>query len=210
MLPSTTQPFIIPIYLDLVATFVMAVTGAVAAIRRGYDYIGVMILAFLVGVGGGVLRDGVFLNRVPLAVRDSRYLATVLLACIAGFLFAKARREVRTAMMVIDAIGLGCYAVFGTETSLDAGVSVIGAGMIGLINGIGGGLLRDISMREEPVLFQPSEHYAGAAILGIIVFLTLDSLEVGRLAAGTAGVIATTGLRVLSAYFGWRTKAMGS
>lgn len=205
---STSQPFVIPIYLDLIAVFVMAITGAVAAIRRGYDYVGVVTLAFLVGVGGGILRDGLFLQRVPLAMRVDGYLATVLAACVAGFVFTRVGREIGILMLVIDAIGVGAYAVFGTQASLEAGVSLIGAALIGVINSVGGGLLRDIFMREEPLLFKPSEHYAGAALLGIIVFAALDHWGVGRSVAGILGVIATTALRILSVYFGWRTRAV--
>lgn len=206
---ATEQPFFIPTFLDLLAAFISAATGAVAGIRRGYDYVGVLILAFLVGVGGAVLRDGVFLQRIPVAIKDGNYLIAVLAACVAGAIFVRARREIRIVLVVIDAIGVGAYAMVGTQASLDAGLSALGAGLVGLINGVGGGLLRDIAIREEPMLFQPGEHYAGTAIMGIALFLVLDRLGVSHLIAGTAGVALTAGLRVLSMYFGWRTKAFG-
>ncbi|HEX7251032.1 MAG TPA: TRIC cation channel family protein, partial [Burkholderiales bacterium] len=71
-------PFQLPIEFDLAAVFLLALTGVWAAAHRRYDVIGAFILAFASGVGGGLLRDAVFLNEMPLVVRDARYLWAIL------------------------------------------------------------------------------------------------------------------------------------
>jgi uncharacterized membrane protein YeiH len=75
----------LPLSFDLIATFVSALAGALAAVRRQYDFIGVFTLAFVAGLGGALIRDGIYLNTgPPAAVRDSRYLIAVLAATLLG------------------------------------------------------------------------------------------------------------------------------
>ena len=77
--------FTLPLYIDLSATCLYAMTGALLAIRRHYDVIGMFVLALVSGVGGGLIRDGIFIQHgPPLAISDGRYLAVVILGCIAA------------------------------------------------------------------------------------------------------------------------------
>ena len=57
--------FTLPIYIDLTATCLYAMTGALLAIRRHYDVIGLFVLALVSGVGGGLIRDGIFIQHGP-------------------------------------------------------------------------------------------------------------------------------------------------
>ena len=77
-------PFLLPIWFDLAAVFLFALTGVWAATRRGYDIVGAFLLAFVTGVGGGLLRDGIFLQEVPFVIRDGRYIWAVLAALVIG------------------------------------------------------------------------------------------------------------------------------
>ncbi len=198
--------FYIPIYLDLLATFVFALTGATGAIQRKFDYIGVLMIALLSGVGGSILRDGVFLQQVPLVIRDARYLPVIVLACFAAILFTRLRRGIQMTLVLIDAFGLGAYAVIGTQASTDAGIPVLGALLVGMLNAVGGSMLRDISIRETPMVFLPTEHYAGAALAGGAVFLGLVAAGAHRGVAGSVAIALTILIRMLSVYFGWRTR----
>src|SRR5215469_15704008 len=79
--------FALPIYIDLAATFLFGLTGALAALKRGYDWIGLLALAFAAAVGGGLLRDGIFISEGPPAVtKDSRYMLVIVAAAGVGFL----------------------------------------------------------------------------------------------------------------------------
>lgn len=205
------EPFYIPVALDVMAVFVFAFTGALMAIQRGYDYIGLLVIATLSGIGGSLLRDGIFLqNGPPLAISDNRYFAAIVIACIAGIFVSRLRREIQLTLMLIDAFGLGAYAMVGTQASLNAGIAPLGSMLVGIINAVGGSFMRDIAMREEPLILKPSEHYVGAAIGGVILFLGVDHAGYSRLLAGTLGIITTMAIRIASYYFGWKTRPLGS
>ena len=152
--------FTLPIYFDLGATLLYALTGALVAIRRHYDIIGLFVLAFVSGLGGGLIRDCVFIqNGPPLAMKDSNYLYAVLAGCAVAVVFGRRVDRLQKAFLLADALGLGAYAVVGVEHSLNAGLSVLPAIMVGTINASGGGLLRDVLVRDEPLLLKPGQLY---------------------------------------------------
>ena len=80
----TTTSFLLPIEFDLAATFLMAMTGVWAASRRGYDIVGAFTLAFVSGVGGGLLRDSIFLSQPPVVMQNPLYLLAVVAAVAVG------------------------------------------------------------------------------------------------------------------------------
>jgi uncharacterized membrane protein YeiH len=110
---------------------------------------------------------------------------------------------------LVDALGLGAYAVVGIEKSINAGLSIPAAVLVGVINAVGGGLLRDLLVRDEPLLLKPGQFYALAALGGclLFVFLTMHfSMPAPRAAVIT--IACTFVLRVLAITFNWRTKPL--
>ena len=200
--------FTLPIWFDLGATFAFALTGALAAIKRGYDIVGVFFLALASGLGGGLIRDGIFISSpgsTPL-LTDPRYIELVVAATIVGALFARHVTRFRRVVALIDAAGLGAYAAFGTQKALQAGLAVPAAVLVGVINAAGGGLLRDIITREEPLVFRPGQFYVLTAVAGAVTFVAL-SINLG-LSATSSALIAigvTFVFRVLTIVFNWRT-----
>ena len=162
----TSAEFHLPVWFDLGATFAFALTGALAAIKRGYDIVGVFFLALASGIGGGLIRDGVFIPggvATPL-LTDPRYVELIVAATIAGALFGGRVKKFHRLVAIVDALGLGAYAAFGTEKALTAGLAVPAAVLVGVINAAGGGLLRDIITREEPLVFRPGQFYVLTAL----------------------------------------------
>jgi uncharacterized membrane protein YeiH len=195
--------FNLPITYDLLATFLFAVTGALMAYRKGYDYLGLFALALAAGAGGGLIRDGIFLQQGPPAfVSDWRYLAVVLAA---GFLVIIAGEHIKRINLVIllaDGLGLGLYAVVGAQKSINLGLSVLAAGLIGLINAVGGGLLRDVLSRSEPIIFQPGQLYAMAALAGVATFLGLGvGFKINAQLAALISIGVAFAIRILSIVF---------
>jgi uncharacterized membrane protein YeiH len=201
-----------PVYLDLAASFFCAITGALAAVQKRYDLVGLFVLALVTGVGGALLRDGIFLQGGPPAVvQDGRYLLSVAAAAAVTTLFARHLSRLRTAFVIADAIALGLYSVVGAAKTLAAGLPAVAAVLVGVVNGVGGGILRDVLVREEPLLFRPSELYAIAALAGCGLFVALRVwLLASASVAGLAGIGVTIALRLLAIRLGWKTGALWS
>jgi uncharacterized membrane protein YeiH len=199
--------FEFPIYFDLGATLLFGLSGALLAARRGYDPVGLFVVALTTGVGGGLLRDGLFLQQgPPVCVQDGRYLLVIAVASVLGYFFAAWLDRIRGLLFVVDALGLGIYAVVGAQKSLALGLGGGAAIFIGTINAVGGGLVRDVLVREEPFLFKPGEYYALVAAAGAALFcLFVAELEWAPLRAALVAIAATFVLRVVSHRLGWKT-----
>jgi uncharacterized membrane protein YeiH len=203
--------FLLPIWFDLAAVFLFALTGVWAATKRGYDVVGAFVLAFVAGVGGGLLRDGIFLQEMPVVMKDGRFLYAVLAAVIVGALAQRLAERFEQLLAYVDAAAIGVYAVYGANKSLVAGVPPEAAVLVGLCNAVGGGLLRDVVVREEPLLLKPGQLYFLATLVGCIGFVVMShhyGVEVER-AAWTA-IAVTMLLRVAAIRFNWRTTAFSA
>jgi uncharacterized membrane protein YeiH len=208
--PVVDHPFQLPLFVDLGAVVLLSATGAIEGMRKRYDMVGVAVLALVTGLGGALLRDGVFLQSgPPAALRDARYLAAVLGGATLGVLFARGFHRLKLVVAIVDALGLGLYAVYGAQKAMLAGLPLLAATLVGTVNAVGGGLMRDVLVREEPFLFKPGGFYALAAVAGATTFVLLDGLAgpVTNLAAA-AGVAVTLGLRFGSIRLGWKTGAL--
>jgi len=201
------EQFTFPIYFDLGATFLYALTGALVAIRRRYDIVGLFVLALVSGVGAGLIRDGIFIQSgPPLAMQDERYLYVVLAGCLTAALFSHRIDRLQKGFLLADALGLGAYAVVGVSRSLSVGLPELTAIMIGVINASGGGLLRDVLVREEPLAFKPGQFYVLAALLGASLFALLTiHFHLPVETAGLSAVGGTFVFRLLAILFNWKT-----
>jgi len=200
--------FELPIVFDLVATFFFGLTGALAGIRRGYDIVGVSALAFVCGVGGSVIRDGIFLQQGPPAVAsDPRYLYAIGTSIVIGLVLRDRVERFGRLLAYLDAIGLAVYAVYGTQKALLIELAPVVAVLVGVTNAVGGGLLRDIITREEPLVFKPGQFYVLAAALGAAVFVLLARLPwTTATGAGLIAIGAALAMRILSILFNLKTR----
>jgi uncharacterized membrane protein YeiH len=206
----TPPEFQLPVVFDLGATFAFALTGALAGIKRGYDIVGVFFLALVSGLGGGLIRDGIFIQHglTPL-LTDPRYIEMVTVATIAGALFGNRVKKFHRLIAILDALGLGAYAAFGTQKALHAGIAVPAAILVGVINAAGGGLLRDIITRQEPLVFKPGQFYVLTAVAGAVTFVfLLITLDFSPASAGVGAVAITIIFRMLAIAFNWQTRSV--
>jgi uncharacterized membrane protein YeiH len=206
-----TDPHIqLPIAVDVVATFVAGVAGALVAVKRHYDFVGVFALAFVTGVGGALIRDGIFLhNGPPAAVRDNRILLAVLAATLLGIVIDQLGRRLTQLITIFDAIGLGAYAVVGADRAMAVEIGHLGAALVGVINAVGGGVLRDVLTREEPVLFKPGQFYATAAALSAGLFVTLVAgFDLSPVLSGVLASSTGIAVRLLAVRYNWRTRPL--
>lgn len=209
MPPPPPEAFELPVAINLAAVVLFALSGGLAALRRGYDLIGLLALALLTAVGGSLIRDGVFIQQGPPAIAtDGRY----ILAVVAGAAVSLAvrgqrfRRHLDPLIAHADALGLGAYAVVGAQKSLVAGLSPPAAVLVGVINAAGGGLLRDIVTREEPLVFRPGQFYVLTALAGASLYVTCASQAwLDPVPNALATIAVTYLLRALSLRYDWRT-----
>jgi len=203
-----TSTSFLPIEFDLAATFLMAMTGVWVASRRGYDILGAFTLAFVSGVGGGLLRDSIFLSQPPAVMQNPWYLLAVLAAVAVGVLFHRFAQRFERLVAYVDAIAMAVYAAVGADKALVTGTAPLAAVLIGMTNAVGGGLLRDILVREEPLLFKPGQFYVLAALGGCVLFVALDYNNLPVQQAAIAGICTTLLLRLLAIRFNWKTFAL--
>jgi uncharacterized membrane protein YeiH len=208
-----SHEFGIPLWFDLGATALFALTGAVIAIQRRFDYVGIFALAFVTGIGGGVLRDAVFLQLgTPAAVRDWRYTAAIAVATVIAIGFARPITSIgleTTAFMFVDALALGMYAAIGVQKTLDVHIGWLAAVIVGVLNAVGGGVIRDVLAQRPAMLFQPSQLYGVAALGGCLCFVAIAQVAPKREGiGGICAVVVTVLIRMLAVRFDWRTRAV--
>ena len=146
----------IPPSFDYGATFAWALSGTVVGIQKRLDIVGVFVMALLSSTGGGLMRDGFFLQRTPPLLTDPVYLPIIALAASLTSLFTGRPTRIPWAAKLIDIIdGIPAFAVIGMQLAQDAHVSTPGVIFIGIVNRAGGGLLRDVIVGEVPALLRP-------------------------------------------------------
>src|SRR5215218_8944605 len=151
--------------LDLIGTFVFALSGATSGVKNRLDPFGVGVLAFVAGNAGGVTRDLLIGAVPPGAINDWRYVAVSLAAAGVTFLWYPNVKRLRPIVLLLDAAGLGLFAVAGTQKALAFGVNPFVSPLLGMLTGIGGGVLRDLLVNEIPVVLR-ADLYALAALGG--------------------------------------------
>jgi uncharacterized membrane protein YeiH len=192
--------------LDLIGTFVFALSGAVAGVRQRLDIFGVLVLSFAAASAGGIMRDLLIGSVPPVAIRDWRYLAASLLAGLVVFIwFPRSRRlsRARNLVLIFDAAGLGLFAVAGTQKALGYGLNPLMAALLGMLTGIGGGMLRDVLVAEIPNVLR-ADLYAVAALAGAIVVVLGYLLAIEPTGTAILGAALCFCLRLFSIRRGWQ------
>ena len=188
--------------LELIGIAVFAASGALAGVRARLDVFGVVILAMTTALGGGILRDVLLDVSPPTSLRDWRYLLVTAVTGLVVFWVHPHMAKLRRAMLLADAVGLGLFTTAGTITALELGAPAYTACLIGMTTGIGGGALRDVLIREIPVVLQ-REIYAVAALLGAVVVVVGRHLGLPQGPTVLAGAALIVTVRVLGLWRKW-------
>jgi len=169
--PAGFDPTLI-LVLNLVGTFVFGISGGLAAARARLDLLGVVVLAAVVALAGGIIRD-LLIGTPPATFRDWRYLAAAALAGLVCFFAGSVLRRFRRSVMIFDAVGLSVFAVTGATKALQFGLGPVQAILLGTITGVGGGMLRDLLLGEIPTVLREGL-YAVPAMLGAGVLVVAE------------------------------------
>lgn len=184
--------------LDLVGVFVFALSGGLVAVKKRFDLFGVLVLACAAALGGGIVRDLLIGAVPPDGISDWRLLAAAALGGLVTFLYHPGVERISRFVRLLDAAGLGAFAVAGSLKAVTThGVSPIAAVLVGVITAVGGGVIRDLLAGQVPEVLR-RELYAVPAMLGailVVVAAQLGSLQDWVL-WGSAGLVFA--LRVLA------------
>ena len=183
--------------LDIIGTAAFAVTGAIRGVRHNLDILGVTVLAIVTGVCGGIMRD-VLIGVRPLCFQNEHY----LIICILCSVIVLARTDLITrrsekhwsVVQVFDAIGLGIFTAIGAQRAFEADFGVVGIIMMGMVTSCGGGIIRDVLVREIPLVLR-RDFYATASMIGVIAMLLTINFglnDYGRILLATG---VTSGIR---------------
>lgn len=187
--------------LDYLGTFAFALSGAFRAVKYELDLLGVFVLAVSTGVGGGIARDVLLGATPPTALKDGTYLAICIIASLAVFVAAKRIAQLWDMVLFADAVGLGVFAAIGAAKAESLGATPFTVILMASLTASGGGVVRDLLVREIPAALT-SEVYATAALLGGGVWVLTGHLGLSHELRLTSTILATWLVRVLSMRYG--------
>ncbi len=188
--------------LDLVGTFVFAISGALAAVTRRLDIFGTLVLAFVAGNFGGIARDLLIGAVPPAALTDARYLLVSILAGLITFFWYADVDRLRSPVLLFDAAGLSLFAVVGAQKALRFGLNPLMAALLGMLTGIGGGMTRDVLLAKIPQVLC-SDLYAVAALAAASVVVMGYELGLSYGISALIGAGLCFGLRFMAIRHGW-------
>jgi uncharacterized membrane protein YeiH len=187
------------VVLDLIGVAVFAVSGALAAVYARLDVFGVLVLACVTALGGGVVRDLLLGIDPPTTLRHWQYLVTPVVVALVVFRFHPAVARLRRGTQLADALGLALFVTTATSTGLATGIT---SAIVGVITGVGGGVLRDVLLNEIPQVLR-REIYAIAALVGATLVVIGTRLGITPVAVTLVAAAVVAGLRVVALWRGW-------
>ncbi len=190
-------------WLDLIGTFVFAISGALAAWDKKmyHDIFGVSFTAFVTSIGGGTMRD-LILGTRPVWVNDSRYVIAIVLGVLVTLLLRRRLLQYRRSIFLFDTLGIGFYTVIGLQKALAFGVHPWAAVILGMISAIFGGVIRDMMVNEIPLIFS-RQIYATACLAGAALYIGLNHLGVDQDWNMVASIILVITIRLTALRKGW-------
>jgi uncharacterized membrane protein YeiH len=195
--------------MDIGAVGLGALSGALTAVQRRFDINGILMLAIVTGMGGGMIRDTLLQQGPPVALTNRWMLPTAVIVGLVTFLFGRLvqalHKRLTPVIGVVDAVFLGVYTTLGTAKALDAGLPGMSCVLLGVLSGVGGGIIRDVLVNDEPQVLRPGALYSIAAIAGCSSYvIAVRVLDVSRY-VGIAAIALIIVIRLLARWRGWET-----
>lgn len=181
--------------LFLVGTAAFSVSGYLIGVKKRFDLLGVLIVAILTAIGGGIVRD-VLLNRVPVVFRDASPVGTIIVTLGLAWLLSLHKSwnaRMHKVFVLADSIGLIAFSLAGAQVGLDYGLNLFGVLCVGFITAVGGGVLRDVLVNDVPFILD-RDFYGTVAIL--MAGLLYASQALGYAGSTTLWALFALGLAI--------------
>ena len=193
--------------LDIIGTFVFAISGVRLAAKKDLDLFGAAVIGFVTAVGGGTTRD-ILLGSYPVGwAQDIIYPIVIMLAVPFTYIFRKRLIGLHRTLFAFDTIGIGIFTILGLQKALSLGVHPALAIIMGMISAVVGGVIRDMLCNEIPLIFR-KEIYATACLIGALLFFVLAELKIADELNYVITVLAVVIIRILAIKFHWQMPKM--
>lgn len=199
---------IVAFVIEMIGTVAFAVSGALVAIEKKMDILGVCVLGATTAVGGGVIRDVILGNTPPHAFDTPVYIVTSIAVSVLVFLPAirklihSEQTRFDCVLLVMDSLGLSIFTVIGIEVAFGTSDNGFLLVFVGTLTGVGGGVLRDMLAGQTPYILV-KHFYCMAAIIGAVL-TTVFWKPLGQTAAMFLGAGTIFILRILAAHYRWK------
>lgn len=187
-------------FIEILGTLAFAISGIRLASAKRFDWFGAYVVGFTTAIGGGTLRD-LMLSLTPFWMLDSTYLIVTAFAMAIVIIMGRFLIRLNNTFFIFDAIGLGLFTVVGIEKTLNAGFPLWVGIIMGMITGAAGGILRDILINEEPLIFR-KEIYALACIFGGFAFGVGEYLGLSQNMNQVVTALSVIAVRIIAVRFG--------
>lgn len=190
--------------LDLSGILVFSISGALLGVRKGFDAVGIVVLAIATSLGGGMIRDVLIGDLPPAALEEQSYLLVALGAGLFVLVAHATVERIERPILVFDAAGLALFSVVGAAKALDFGLAPASAVLLGTITAVGGGVIRDVLARDVPAVFRPETALTAIpAALGAGATVAVWEADAYGVTAAAVTVLAVLAFRLLAMRFGW-------
>jgi uncharacterized membrane protein YeiH len=196
--------------LDLFGTMAFAATGALKAVEHRLDIFGVIFLAAITGLAGGIIRDVILGILPPSGISELSYVSIAIITAVAVFYLYPRIKSQMGLFLTSDAVGLGVFTIIGATIALNTyGFNVLLMVFAGMITAIGGGIIRDALVNETPLVFR-KELYASISFVGVLLYILLIyegiSLEISSIIC----IVFVTVFRIMAIHYKWNLPVRGS
>ncbi len=204
--------FQVPTTFEYFAILLWATSGAIVGWRKGFDVVGVFVIAFVSAFGGGLLRDGLFLQRLPVVLTNPTYMLLLIVAVLGVMVIGNRMQRDRTLpkiVSVIDALGVPMFIVIGAELARSRGLELPAIVLVATVSGVGGGLMRDMLAGDIPDLLRPGQYNTLLVVVAAFIYMQLAyTFGVGRLESAWLTIGSFFIARLLTIHFNWRSRPL--
>ena len=174
--PNPQVAHTVLLIIEFIGTFAFAISGIRMAAAKHFDWFGGFVCGFAVAIGGGTIRD-VMLGVTPFWMTSSIYFSCTIIALLVGILFSKKLSRMENAWLITDTLGLAMFTIAGLQKTLQYDHPFWVAIVMGCITGVAGGVIRDVLLNQEPIIFQ-KDIYAMASVAGGLIYWLLAALGI--------------------------------
>jgi len=174
--PNPQVAHTVLLIIEFIGTFAFAISGIRMAAAKHFGWFGGFVCGFAVAIGGGTIRD-VMLGVTPFWMTSSIYFTCTIIALLVGILFSKKLSRMENAWLITDTLGLAMFTIAGLQKTLQYDHPFWVAIVMGCITGVAGGVIRDVLLNQEPIIFQ-KDIYAMASVAGGLIYWLLAALGI--------------------------------